>query len=82
MIRLYLRKGVKADYSLAIAMESGLKEAAERLQLFGSGVCECTNCDECRQHANCKKVFDALMYCRSYIDSEEQRMREKDGAYD
>lgn len=78
MIRLYLRKGVKADYSLAIAMEAGLEATAERLQLFGSGVCLNTDCDKCRQHANCKKVFDALMYCRSYIESEEHRMREKE----
>ena len=73
MIRLYLRKGVKADYSLAIAMEAGLEATAERLQLFGSGVCLNTDCDKCRQHANCKKVFDALINSRSNIETENPK---------
>lgn len=81
MIRLYLRKGVKADYSLAIAMRDGLETALAKTRILSGRHCK-DGCDECPQYANCKKEFDALRYCVGYIEAEEYRMYEKEFGHD
>ena len=77
MIRLYLRKGVKTDYSLAIAMRDGLETALMKTRILSGRDCK-DGCDGCSQYANCKKEFEAIRYCNSYIECEEYRMYEKE----